>query len=47
VRGAPANFLIDREGRVVFKPSVIRSAEAHRTFELQIEALLARRPTIQ
>jgi thiol-disulfide isomerase/thioredoxin len=40
VRGAPTNFLIDREGRVVFKPGVIRGAAAHRTFELQIEALL-------
>lgn len=40
VRGAPTNFLIDRAGRVVFKPGVIRGADAHRTFELQIEALL-------
>ncbi len=40
VRGAPTNFLIDRAGRVVFKPRVIRGADAHRTFELQIEALL-------
>lgn len=47
VRGAPTNFLIDREGRVVFKLGVIRSAEAHRTFELQIEALLERRPATQ
>ena len=42
IRGAPANFLLDQTGRVVFKPGVIRSEEAHRTFELQIEALLAR-----
>ncbi len=47
VRGAPTNFLIDREGRVVFKPGVIRSTDAHRTFELQIEALLQRRPATQ
>lgn len=47
VRGAPTNFLIDHEGRVVFKPGVIRSAEARRTFELQVEALLARRPVTQ
>lgn len=47
VRGAPTNFLLDREGRVVFKPGVIRSEDAHRTFELQIEALLARKATGQ
>jgi tetratricopeptide (TPR) repeat protein len=39
-RGMPANFLIDREGRVLYKPRVIRGAEAQRTLELQIEALL-------
>ena len=42
VRGAPTNFLIDRDGRMVFKPGVVRSAAVYRTFELQIEALLAR-----
>ena len=39
-RGMPANFLIDREGRILFKPSVIRGANAQRTLELQVEALL-------
>lgn len=40
-RGMPTNFLIDPQGRIVFKPSVIRGDEL-RKLELQIEALLPR-----
>jgi thiol-disulfide isomerase/thioredoxin len=39
-RGSPANFLIDQQGRVVYKPGVIRGLDAQRTLELQIEAVL-------
>jgi hypothetical protein len=41
VRGTPANFLIDAQGRVVFKPDA-RSPEAGRTLEREVEALLRR-----
>jgi tetratricopeptide (TPR) repeat protein len=41
VRGAPSHFLIDREGRLIFKPPVLRSEDSYRTFELQLEALLS------
>jgi thiol-disulfide isomerase/thioredoxin len=41
-RGFPTNLLIDAEGRIMFKPGIIRSPREQRTFELQIEALLAR-----
>ena len=41
-RGFPTNLLIDADGRIVFKPGIIRSPREQRTFELQIEALLAR-----
>jgi hypothetical protein len=41
-RGFPTNLLIDAEGRIMFKPGLIRSPREQRTFELQIEALLAR-----
>src|SRR6185436_2884353 len=40
-RGFPTNVLVDGEGRIVFKPGIIRSPREQRTFELQIEALLA------
>jgi len=40
VRGIPSNFLVDREGRIVFTPGVIRSPREQRTFELQVESLL-------
>ena len=43
-RGFPTNLLVDAEGRIMFKPGVIRSPREQRTFELQIEALLARAP---
>jgi thiol-disulfide isomerase/thioredoxin/Tfp pilus assembly protein PilF len=39
-RGFPTNFLVDPEGRIVFKPGIIRSPREQRTFELQIESLL-------
>jgi tetratricopeptide (TPR) repeat protein len=39
-RGYPSNYLIDQQGRIVYKPGVIRDAEARRTMELQIEAVL-------
>jgi thiol-disulfide isomerase/thioredoxin len=41
-RGYPSNHLVDAEGRIVFKPGVIRGERAARTFELQVEALLER-----
>ena len=41
-RGYPSNHLIDAEGRLVFKPGIIRGERAERTFELQVEALLER-----
>jgi thiol-disulfide isomerase/thioredoxin len=40
-RGFPTNLLIDADGRIMFKPGIIRSPREQRTFELQIEALLA------
>jgi thiol-disulfide isomerase/thioredoxin len=43
-RGYPTNFLIDADGRIMFKPGIIRSPREQRTFELQIEALLAHAP---
>ena len=39
-RGFPANFLIDQQGRIVYKPRVIRGVRAQRTLELQIETVL-------
>jgi thiol-disulfide isomerase/thioredoxin len=39
-RGFPTNLLVDADGRIVFKPGIIRSPREQRTFELQIEALL-------
>jgi thiol-disulfide isomerase/thioredoxin len=41
-RGYPTNLLVDGAGRIMFKPGIIRSPREQRTFELQIEALLAR-----
>jgi hypothetical protein len=42
VRGTPTNFLIDAQGRIVFKPRVDDDG-AGRILELEIEALLADR----
>lgn len=44
VAGAPTNFLIDGEGRILFKPRVNTAAEV-RDFEAQIEMLLNRAKT--
>jgi hypothetical protein len=41
VSGAPTNFLIDGEGRILFMPKVNNQAEV-RDFEAQIEMLLNR-----
>ena len=41
-RGFPTNFLIDQEGRIVYKPGSVRGPDAQRTMELQIEAILAK-----
>ncbi len=40
VRGYPANFLVDREGRIVFTPDQVASESRLRDLEAQIEALL-------
>ena len=40
-RGYPTNLLVDGDGRIMFKPGIIRSPREQRTFELQIEALLS------
>lgn len=40
-RGFPTNLLVDGEGRIMFRPGIIRGPREQRTFELQIEALLA------
>ena len=40
-RGFPTNLPIDGDGRIMFRPGIIRSPRDQRTFELQIEALLA------
>ena len=39
-RGYPTNLLVDADGRIIFKPGIIRSPREERSFELQIEALL-------
>ncbi len=39
-RGFPTNLLLDKQGRIIFKPGIIRSPREQRTFELQIESLL-------
>ena len=39
-RGYPTNLLVDGDGRIVFRPGIIRSPREQRTFELQVEALL-------
>lgn len=41
VTGAPANFLLDGLGRVMYRPA-IHDRETARTFELEVELLLAR-----
>ena len=39
-RGFPTNVLVDAEGRIIFRPGIIRSPREQRSFELQIESLL-------
>ena len=39
---APSNFLLDRQGRFLYRPQ-IHDRESARTFELEIEALLRRK----
>ena len=39
-RGFPTNLLVDKQGRIIFKPGIIRSPREERMFELQIESLL-------
>ena len=41
-RGYPTNLLVDGDGRIVFRPGIIRSPREQRMFELQIESLLGR-----
>ncbi|HUL73876.1 MAG TPA: redoxin family protein [Vicinamibacterales bacterium] len=43
-RGYPTNALVDAEGRVIFRPGVIRGESEQRTFELQVETLLKHAP---
>lgn len=42
VVGTPENFLLDREGRIVFNPRIYNT-ETARTLELEIEALIGSR----
>jgi thiol-disulfide isomerase/thioredoxin/Tfp pilus assembly protein PilF len=39
-RGYPTNFLLDQQGRIIYKPGVIRGLDAQRSMEIQIETLL-------
>ncbi len=39
-RGFPTNALVDAQGRVIYRPGVIRGEQEQRTFELQVETLL-------
>jgi hypothetical protein len=41
VEGTPANFLIDVQGRIVFKP-VVHDAATRLVLEREVEALLER-----
>jgi thiol-disulfide isomerase/thioredoxin/Flp pilus assembly protein TadD len=41
-RGYPTNFLIDPQGRTVYRLGPMRGEASERTFEMQIEMLLAR-----
>ena len=43
-RGYPTNLLVDGQGRIIFKPGIIRSPREQRMFELQIESLLSTVP---
>lgn len=39
-RGFPTNALVDADGRIAYRPGVIRGEQEERTFELEIETLL-------
>jgi thiol-disulfide isomerase/thioredoxin len=41
IKGAPVNFLLDTEGRVIFKP-LIKDTLSHRAFLKEVESLIAR-----
>ena len=41
-RGYPANYLVDQDGRIVYKPGVVRGADGQRKLEMQIETILSR-----
>ena len=40
--GMPTNFLIDQQGRIIFKPGVVRGEDGEETLELQIKMLIER-----
>lgn len=42
VSGEPSNFLIDRDGRIIFSGFMIQSPKAQRMLELMIGSLVAR-----
>jgi peroxiredoxin len=42
VRGEPSNFLIDRDGRIIFSGFMIQNPKAQRMLELMIGSLVAR-----
>jgi hypothetical protein len=41
IMGTPANFLLDEEGRVIFRPA-IHSPETARLFEQEVQSMLDR-----
>lgn len=41
IKGAPVNFLLDTEGRIIFKP-LIKDTLSHRAFLKEVESLIAR-----
>jgi thiol-disulfide isomerase/thioredoxin len=40
--GMPTNFLIDQQGRIIFKPGVVRGEDGEETLELQVKMLIER-----
>jgi thiol-disulfide isomerase/thioredoxin/Flp pilus assembly protein TadD len=40
--GMPSNYLVDHEGRIMFKPGVINGEKAEKVFERQLQQLLER-----
>lgn len=43
VRGEPSNYLIDRDGRIIFSSFMIQNPKAQRMLELMISSLLAKK----